>query len=122
MSNTQIRKLFSVGTPVIFLWFVAFEWVARDLPTVQYLTRALIVLSCLIWLALRLKSNRSFVLPSIIIPIALFIAYQGIIIFRAPLINHSFEVELGYIIYLLVFKFSTFILRASHNALAGQVI
>lgn len=105
MSDTQIRKLLSVGIPVLFLWFVAFEWVARNLPTVQYLTRALLVLSCLIWFALHLKSNRPFVLPSSFIPITLFIAYQGIIIFRAPLIIHSLEVELAYIIYLLVFIF-----------------
>ena len=112
MSNTQIRKLLPAGIPVLFLWFVAFEWVARNLPTVQYLTRALCVLSCLIWLAFRLKSNRPFVLPSSIIPIALFIAYQGIIIFRAPLKLHSFEVELNYIVYLLVF---IFIVDSLHN-------
>jgi tetratricopeptide (TPR) repeat protein/O-antigen ligase len=105
MPNTQIRKILSVGIPVLFLWFVAFEWVARDLPTVQYLTRALFALCCLIWLTLRVKSNRSFVLPSSIIPMAVFIAYQGILILRAPLKIHSFEVELGYIIYLLVFIF-----------------
>ena len=112
MSNTQVRKLLSVGIPVLFLWFVAFEWVARDLPTVQYLTRALCALSCLIWFALRLKSNRPFFLPISVIPLALFIAYQGIIIFRAPLIIHSFEVELGYIIYLLVF---VFVVDSLHN-------
>ena len=112
MSNTQIRKLLSVGIPVLFLWFVAFEWVARDLPTAQYLTRALCAISCLIWFALRLKSNRPFFLPISVIPLALFIAYQGIIIFRAPLIIHSIEVELGYIIYLLVF---VFVVDSLHN-------
>jgi O-antigen ligase/Tfp pilus assembly protein PilF len=112
MSKPQIRKLLSVGVPVFFLWFVAFEWVGRTLPAVQYVTRALFILCCLIWFALRLKSNRSFVLPDLTIPFAFFIAYQGIIIFRAPLTFHSFEVELTYIVYLLVF---IFVVDSLHN-------
>jgi tetratricopeptide (TPR) repeat protein len=105
MANTQLRKLIAVGVPVLFLWFVAFEWVGRTLPAVQYITRALFVLSCLIWLALRLKSNHPFSIPGLTIPIGLFIAYQGIIIFRAPVKSHAFEVELYSIVYLLVFIF-----------------
>jgi len=54
---------------------------------------------------MRLKSNLPFVLSTIIFPIALFIAYQSYLIFRAPLIFHAFEVYLGYIIYLLVLIF-----------------
>ncbi len=112
MSKPQIRKYLSVGIPVLFLWVVAFEWVGRTLPTVQYVTRVLFILCCLIWFALRLKSNRSFVLPYLAIPFAVFIAYQGIIIFRAPLIFHSFEVELTYIVYLLAF---IFVVDSLHN-------
>ena len=112
MSKPQIKKYLSVGIPVLFLWIVAFEWVGRTLPAVQYVTRVLFVLSCLIWLALRLKSNHPFVLPDLTIPIGLLIAYQGIIIFRAPLIPHAFEVELYSIVYLLVF---IFVVDSLHN-------
>ena len=112
MSHKQKRNLLSIIIPVIFLWIVTFEWAARSVPAVQYVTRGFYIFGCILWFVIRLRSNRSFVLPDLTIPIALFIAYQGIIIARAPLKFHAFEVELGYISYLLVF---IFVIDSLHN-------
>jgi len=105
MWNKKNQNLFSSLIPILFLWIVTFEWAARSVPVVQYVTRGFYIFGGLIWLVMRLKSNRPFVLPALTVPIGLFIAYQGILIYKAPLISHAFEVELNSIVYLLVFIF-----------------
>jgi tetratricopeptide (TPR) repeat protein/O-antigen ligase len=105
MWNKKYQNLLSTFIPIFFLWVVTFEWAARSVPVVQYVTRGIYIFGGLLWLVMRLKSNRTFVLPALTIPIGLFIAYQGILIYKAPLISHAFEVELYSIVYLLVFIF-----------------
>ena len=112
MWNKKNQNLLYTVIPILFLWIVTFDWAARSVPVVQYVTRGFYIFGGLLWLVIRLKSKRAFVLPALTIPIGLFIAYQGIIIFRAPLLTHAFEVELYSIVYLLVF---IFVVDSLHN-------
>ncbi|MEA1978385.1 MAG: O-antigen ligase family protein, partial [Chloroflexota bacterium] len=105
MWSKKNQNILSTFIPILFLWVVTFEWAARSVPVVQYVTRGFYIFGGLIWLVLRVKSNRPFILPALTVPIGLFIAYQGILIYKAPLISHAFEVELYSIVYLLVFIF-----------------
>ena len=112
MWNKKNQNLLSTVIPILFLWIVTFDWAARSVPVVQYVTRGFYIFGGLLWLVIRLKSKRAFILPALTIPIGFFIAYQGIIIFRAPLLTHAFEVELYSIVYLLVF---IFVVDSLHN-------
>jgi len=112
MPSNKIKEIISIAVPVVLLWVVTLEWATRSVPVLQYSLRGFYIAGSLLWLVIRLKSNRPFVLSTIIFPIALFITYQSLLIFRAPLIFHAFEVYLGYIVYLLVF---IFVVDSLHN-------
>jgi O-antigen ligase/tetratricopeptide (TPR) repeat protein len=103
--STFPQRMFQLLIPTFFVWLLTFDWIARAHPGIQAFTRIAFTIMALLWVIQRLRNHSTLLVTSSGLLLCLYVAYSGILIFRAPLKLHAIEVEVNSILYLLAFLF-----------------
>jgi O-antigen ligase/Tfp pilus assembly protein PilF len=101
--STFPQRIFRLLLPTLIIWLFAFGWITRAQPGVQVFIRVVFILLALTWLFQRCRQDSTLRFSRIGILLGIYIAYSGILVFRAPLRFHAIEVEVNSILYLLAF-------------------